>query len=98
MMIGYKVMAHSKDKKEIFSLANNNLIYSVNEDILRMPENGIYLALSKKFVIDYYSGLHEHEVLVTFEFDELKIITGNVTDNESVVTVRQAKIIDLEFL
>jgi len=97
-MIGYKVMSHTPNKKWLLSLADNTKRYSVSESVIRMPGQGIYLGLLKEFVLDYYSGLSENEVLVTFEFMESNILTGNITDRESVVTVSEAIIVGLDYI
>jgi hypothetical protein len=63
---------------------------------ISMPGNGIYMSPNKEYVLNYYSGLADNEVLITFEFDINDITFGNLTDKEAEVAVKQAKIINLE--
>lgn len=97
-MIGYKVMALSEDEKEIISGANKALRFPIDSKEISMPGNGIYLSLSKQYVIDYYSELSEKEVLLTLEFDETKINFGDITDRETEIAVNKVNILEKEIL
>lgn len=96
-MTGYKVMAIENGK--VVAGANNRIVLDIKKgDTMRMPGNGIYMSLDRDYVLDYYSGLAEEEILVTFEFDPNDIIFGNITDRETEFTVPSAKVIDIEYL
>lgn len=97
-MIGYKVMHVSDDYKYIISGANNRLRFAMEVKSISMPGNGIYIGTDKEYVLDYYSGLHDNEVLLTVEFDENTIITGNINDSEPEISVSYVRIIDKEIL
>ena len=61
-----------------------------------MPGKGIYMSLGKNFVLDYYSGLADNEVLGTFEFDPGDLTRGNLTDRETDFSVSSAKIVKIQ--
>jgi GNAT superfamily N-acetyltransferase len=93
--IGYKVMRYENGM--LIAGANSRLTFKAEiGKTISMPGNGIYMSPNKEYVIDYYSGLADNEVLITFEFDINDITLGNLTDKESEVAVKQAKIINLE--
>lgn len=94
VMIGYKVMPLSDDGQQILSGANSRLSFPLDTCELSMPGNGIYLALSKEYVLDYYSGLSEREVLLTLEFNESDILSGNIEDKEPELSVGKVTIIN----
>ena len=94
-LIGYKVMP-IKDGV-IGSGANGRLKMDVKPNkVVSMPGNGIYISLDKEYVMDYYSGLADEEVLVTFEFDNNDITTGNITDKETEISVKKALVKSVE--
>ncbi len=96
-MIGYKVMNYNKDLDILISGRNSQLTFFCNIGAeIKMPENGVYIGIDKHYVMDYYSGLAENEVLLTLEFDEKDIVTGNVTDRECELSVKKVKIIDFQ--
>ena len=96
-MTGYKVMAIENGK--VVAGANKRIVLDIKKgDTMRMPGNGIYMSLDRDYVLDYYSGLAEEEILVTFEFNPNDIIFGNITDRETEFTVPSAKVIDIEYL
>lgn len=64
--------------------------------IIRMPGNGIYLSPNREYVMDYYSGLADDEVLLTFSFNIKDITTGNINDKEPELSVKQAIIKNIE--
>lgn len=95
--LGYKVMRY--ENGQLISGANKRLQFPAKVgEVLEMPGNGIYMSPNKDYVIDYYSGLADDEVLITFEFDPNDITFGNLTDKESEVAVKKAKILDLKKL
>ena len=81
----------------LISGANSRLTYPAEIGaIIDMGGNGIYISPNRDYVLDYYSGLSDEEVLITFEYDVADIITGNLTDREPEISVSKAKIINLE--
>ena len=95
--IGYKVMKY--ENGQLVSGANSRLAFPAKVGtILDMPGNGIYMSPNKDYVLDYYSGLAENEVLVTFEFNPNEITFGNLADKEPEIAVNKAKIVNLEEL
>ena len=93
--IGYKVMRYENGM--IIAGANSRLSFKAEVgETISMPGNGIYMSPNKEYVLNYYSGLADNEVLITFEFDINDITLGNLIDKESEVAVKQAKIINLE--
>lgn len=93
--IGYKVMRYENGM--LIAGANSNLRFKAEVGkTISMPGNGIYMSPNKEYVLHYYTGLADNEILITFEFDINDITLGNLTDKESEVAVKQAKIINLE--
>lgn len=93
--IGYKVMRY--ENGILIAGANSRLSFKPEiGKVMSMPGNGIYMSPNKEYVLDYYSGLADDEVLITFEFDVEDITFGNLTDRESEIAVKQAKIINLQ--
>lgn len=96
-MIGYKVMRSNETK--LFSGADSRLSY--NKKIgtkIEMDRNGIFLALSREYVLDYYSGLADEESLLTLEFDESDIVSGNLNDKEAELGVKKVVITKIQDL
>jgi hypothetical protein len=85
---------------ELVSLANNHFkIPAKINHTIEFPGKGLYLGLDKKFVLDYYSGSSdEPEALVTVKFNLSDVVTGNIEDKESVVSVSKAVIVNIEEL
>ena len=95
--IGYKVMRVEGGK--VVAGADSRQSYPLRKGyVIAMPGNGIYLSLQKQYVLDYYSGLADDEVLLTLEFSEKDITTGNLTDRETEVSVKRAKIVSFKRL
>lgn len=94
-LIGYKVM--SLIDGMLVSGANHKLKYKPEVgSIMTMGGNGIYMSTNKDYVLDYYSGLGDDEVLISFEFNPRQITFGNLTDKDVEIAVNSAKIINLE--
>lgn len=98
-MIGYKVMNYDKDLDVLISGRNSRLTFFCNIGAeIKMPDNGVYIGMDKDYVMSYYSGLAENEVLLTLYFDEKDIVTGNITDKECELSVKKVKIVDYEIM
>lgn len=65
-----------------------------------MPGAGIFLSTSRRYVLDYYAGHNDQEVVLTLDFDSKDIVTGRETlkDREPELSVRQAVIVDYEIV
>jgi len=100
--VGYKVMAFKENCDLIRAGANGNLTYEIEEfregSVLEMPGNGCYLALDEDYVMDYYSGLAEKEILIKMEFDTDDIITGDINDKEPELSLSKVKILDVQVI
>ena len=90
----YKVM--HLDGNELVAGANSRLRFPARKGVIRMPGNGVYMSPNKRYVLDYYSGLADNEVLLTLEFDKADIKWGNLTDREAEVAASPVRIIDIE--
>ena len=100
--IGYKVMPFNDDGLTVKAGANSRLNYTL-EDLevgkeIKMPGNGIYIGINKKYVLDYYSELAEKELLLTFEFDINDIITGNINDREPELSLSSVTILNTNII
>lgn len=96
-MIGYKVMPLING--QLRSGANSRQVFPLRKGAtIRMSGNGVYLSPLRNYVLTYYSGLADEEVLLTLEFDEDALITGDLRDREPEVSVREATIVDFEYL
>ena len=94
-LIGYKVMRVA-DNGDIISGANSRLSFKNKEGvIIKMSGDGVFVNNSPQYVIDYYSGLADDEVLLAVEFDEKDIVFGRsqLDDKEPEIGVRSVKII-----
>ena len=95
--IGYKVMR--TDGQNIISGADARQTFPLKKgNTISMVGDGIYLSPNKDYVIDYYSGLADNEVLLTLEYDPETITTGNLEDKEPEISVPNARIVDYEIL
>lgn len=98
-MIGYKVMRYEKGKA--ISGADNRQGFKVRKGyVIRMHGKGTFLSTNKQYVLDYYGGHNDREVLLTLEFDKKHITSGANTldDREPELTVSQAKILDFKIM
>lgn len=96
-MIGYKVMRYENGILMAGADSRVKLDAKIGS-VVKMPGNGIYMSTVKEYVLDYYSGLADSEVLITFEFNTSDIKTGNIEDKEPEISVTKAKIINLEII
>lgn len=96
-MIGYKVM-RIEDGQLVAGADSRQTFPSTIGTTINMKGNGIYLGTDEQYVLDYYSGLADEEALLTFEFYPSDITTGNLDDREVEISVKSAKLIDIEVL
>ena len=94
-MIGYRVMRY--DNGTLISGADSRQTFSPTiGQVIRFRGNGIYLSLSQQYVLTYYSGLHDQEALVTMEFNPQDVTAGSLEDQETEISVSQAKLVAVE--
>ena len=96
-MIGYKVMPLRDGQLRSGADGRQEFVLEVGA-VIEMPGNGVYLAPHRDYVLTYYSGLADEEVLLTVEYDEDALITGNLDDREPEVSVREVTILAIEHL
>ncbi len=96
-MIGYKVM--KTNGVQVIAGRDSRLSFSLKKGLkVNFPGIGIFVAPSKQYVLDYYSGLADNEVLLTFKFKKGDIVSGNSEDKEPELSLRQATLVGWEFL
>ena len=95
--LGYKVMRVENgyaiagaDSSQSFKLDQDELVYFAG--------NGIYLGTTKQYVLDYYSGLAELEVLLTLSYNPKHINTGCLEDKEPEISVTVANLEHWEYI
>ena len=92
---GYKVMRVERGR--LVSGANSRLRFPARKgSVLTMPGQGVFLSPNRQYVLTYYSGLADDEVLLTLDFRPEDIVWGNLTDREPEVGVRRAKVVAIE--
>jgi len=98
-MIAYKVMNYDPNTEKVIAGANNRVSMKLHKGMtMTMPTPGIFMSNNKQYVLDYYSGLVDVEVLITFEIDPNNIVSGNTTDREPEFTVLNAKVIGFKII
>lgn len=93
---GYKVMAledgvlrSGADSRQTFDMAAGTTI--------SMPGNGVFLSNNPEYVIDYYSGLADDEVLIEVKFDRDNVVDGDsqFNDREPEIGVSDVEIVSV---
>lgn len=93
-MIGYKAMRY--EGGWAISGADSRQRFKPRRGyVIQMSGKGTFVSPNKQYVLDYYSGNNDKEVLLTLEFSEDDITSGQHTlnDREPELTVRKAKVI-----
>lgn len=90
--IGYKVMKTEKGKIISGKDSRQTFNLELNKEF-EMYGNGLYLGMDKDYVMTYYSGLADEEVLLELKFKKSDIITGSLDDREPEISVRKAVIL-----
>lgn len=88
----FKVMPKIEGSDLYRSGANGNLTFKL-EDLqegatLKMP-NGVYAGMNKEYVMDYYSGLANEEILLVSKSKRKHILEGDITDLEPELRLRE---------
>ena len=93
-LVGYKVMRYDPETGEAVSGADSRLRLPLRKGAThRMPGQGIFLAPTEKYVLDYYAE-HDFNVLLKYEFDPATITFGNLEDRQPEIAVPRAKVLD----
>jgi len=98
-MIGYKVMRYENGKA--VSGADSRQGFKVRVGyVIRMHGKGTFLSTNRQYVLDYYGGHNDREVLLKLEFDKGHITSGanTLNDREPELTVSQAKIVGFKIM
>lgn len=94
-MLGYRCMKYVNGR--LISGADNRQSFPAEiGQSVQFPGKGIYLSLSKQYVLTYYSGLHDNEAVLTMEFDPKDITFGSLDDVETEIAVSKAKLVAIE--
>lgn len=96
-MLGYKIMRYENGRAIAGADSRQSFEPKIGATVT-MRGNGIYMGTDKQYVLSYYSGLADEEILLTFEFDPNAITLGNLTDREVEIAVPSAKIVDVEMI
>lgn len=96
-LIGYKIMRTENGRVIAGADSRQSFDLELGTDI-KMQGNGIYLGMSKDYVMTYYSGLADEEVLLTLQFKKSDIIVGDLNDKEPELSLKTVKVIGIEYL
>ncbi|CAK1860310.1 DUF3945 domain-containing protein [Vibrio crassostreae] len=88
----FKVMPKIEGSDLYRSGANGNLTFKLEElqegANLKMPD-GVYAGTSKEYVMDYYSGLAQEEILLVSKTKRSDILEGDINDLEPELRLRE---------
>ena len=91
-LIGYKAMKFEDGM--CISGADSRVRFPPLEGLkVKLPGMGLYLSLSVDYVEEFYTGLHDNEILLTFEFDTANIVSGSVDDIQTEISVSEATLL-----
>ena len=93
-LYGYKVMKVNEEGK-LVSGANSRLSFD-NKKLskISMGGDGIFLSNDPDYVVGYYGGLADDEVLLKLKFRKASIKKGVATDRQPEIGVKEAIIMD----
>ena len=103
--IGYKVVAYNG--KRAVSIYNMDKEISLNIGGYEIDPKGLYLGTSRKFCINYYTGLSDdyeegiggyQDMLLTYEYSIDDLLEGFPDDSDGEVKVKKAKLVNKEIL
>jgi hypothetical protein len=90
-LFGYKVMPLGR--KGIISGSDSRQDFNLKVNaIIKMPYNGVYLSNDPDYVIDYYSGLSDDEVILKLMFSESDVIDGLSQMNDAQPEIGVSKV------
>jgi hypothetical protein len=96
---GYKIVGYDPDKKRAFSLYEPSMdADTAVGKTVKYPGKGLFIGTTRKFCLDYYSGLTDmEELMLTYEISPSDILTGT-PEREGEMSVRRAKLVKVEKL
>lgn len=95
MNIGYRVVSFSLESLQAKTLMNEMEV-DLNKGALLNSKEGIFLGTSEDFC-EYYTGCSDdHDVILTYEYDDNDILRGE-KEGGSEILVRQANLVDAKF-
>ena len=98
-VVGYKVMRYDPQRREAVSMADSRQRFQLVRGVRVAPRwPGLFLSPNRDYVLDYYAGHNDEEVLLVFNFDPRDVTRGNLLDREAEVAVREARLVDFEIL
>lgn len=93
-LVGFRVMHYDTIRGVAVSTYDSEISVPLERGAVhRMAGRGMYLANTPEFVVDHYA-ISGHDVLMVYAFDERDMISGQLTDRESEITVRRAELLD----
>jgi len=98
-MVGYKAMRFENGRA--ISGADSRQSFVVRKGhVIRMPGKGVFLSTNREYILKYYAGGNDRDVILTLEFNPKDIVSvlGSLDDREPELTVSAAKIVDFEIL
>lgn len=102
---GYKIVAF--DGERAFSLYQMDKEISLDIGGYEIDPKGLYLGTSRKFCINYYTGLSDdyedgmgkyRDMLLTYEYSIKDLLDGEPYHPDGEVRVKKAKLVDKEVL
>ena len=95
-LYGYKVMRWDFEAKEAVSGSDSRQRVSLRRGMIhRMPGVGVFLGATEAYVLRHYAK-HDCNVLITYTFDPVDLIQGNLTDREPEISVAKATVVSWE--
>ena len=95
-MTGWKIMRWDNAARQLVSGADARLRFAHETGkIITMPAPGIWMSLDRTHVLDHYA-VHDHNALLTLEFDPDTIRAGNLTDRQTEFATPSARVIGIE--
>jgi hypothetical protein len=91
--IGYKVM-RVDDDGNLVSGADSRYSFSPDAETIEMGGQGVFINNNPQYVLDYYGGLADNEVLLKVEFDKNDIKFGDPHDVEPEIGVSKVRILE----
>ena len=94
---GYKIMKY----EDGYAVSMADSRFSFKPEIGKVygtDRNGIYMSPNKEYVMDYYGGNNDVDILLKFKFDKDNILVGNLSDVEPEIGVRNAELVDFEII
>jgi len=98
---GYKAVGYHASTGQAYSLyGGRSSVINITVGNVERDPRGFYLGSTKKFCMDYYSGLtDDDELLLTYEFGPEDLMEGEdivETGAEGELKVRQARLAEVE--